>query len=116
MSLYLTIQSDYLKPGAWHLINRDSFKDLFLICRHAIPAMTMKGMEIFNFEAMTILSGWLGINEQAASATIMLVIYVFLFKIFSGIASVASNMVGNTIYLIFNSYPIFHNRRKITSN
>ena len=97
ISIYLTVKKDYLKSGSWHFINRDSFKELIHIWKLAIPAMLMKWIETLNFEAMTIFSGWVGIVEQATSATIMLVVYVFMFRVPMGMAAVASNMIGNTI-------------------
>lgn len=73
-----------------------TFEDLGEFLYMGIPSALMIGLEWWAFEVMTIMSGWIGVSEQAANIVLMN-IAAFLFCLPMGMNSATCTTMGQEI-------------------
>ena len=75
------------------LPDKKAFYGLSQYMSLGIPSAMMLCLEWWAYEMMTLMAGYLGVNEQAAQI-VMLNIIAFMFMFALGLSSAASTVVG----------------------
>mmetsp|Transcript_4694 Transcript_4694/g.3950 ORF Transcript_4694/g.3950 Transcript_4694/m.3950 type:complete len:204 (+) Transcript_4694:653-1264(+) len=93
---WISYDNSIVKPNSWNYINSDSFTNLIGYLKYGAPAYVMLAFEIWGFEALSIMSGYVGVYELGASI-IVINIVGFFYMIPLGISFIASSLVGNNL-------------------
>jgi len=94
ISIYVSCSKD-LKE-AWFLPNKDCFRDFKRYFKIAIPGTFMLCLEWWTFEILTLFSGLISVDVNAAEV-ILINLFVIFYTIPYGIQSSAIVVVGNSI-------------------
>lgn len=85
-----------MREHSWHFFNKDSFTGLREYLGYGIPSMLMLVLEIWAFEAMLVMSGFLGVDEQSANVVLMNTVGL-VFMTCLGVSYPAAGVVGNNL-------------------
>ena len=95
-NVYIYFNPKTLKEGSWHFINRESFIGLIEYAKYGVPTMIMLWLEFWWFESLTLMSGYIGPNEQGASL-ILFTIEAFFYMSATGVSLSSSTLIGNSL-------------------
>jgi len=94
--IWISLDNTIVREGCWNYINKDSFIDLIGYLKYGIPCYIMLALEIWGFEALSIMSGYIGVHELGASV-IIINIMTFFYMIPLGVSFIASSLVGSNL-------------------
>ncbi|CAI2366981.1 unnamed protein product [Moneuplotes crassus] len=94
--IWIWIDNSKVKPGSWNMVDKESFKGMYEFLSLAIPSYLNIALEIWSFQTMHIMCGYLGVAQLGASA-ITGNLFSVSFMIPLGISFVSSSLIGNSL-------------------
>lgn len=94
ITIYITLKKEFKE--SWILPNKDVLKDLKPYIKLAIYATLMLAAEWWLFELLTLISGYLSVEETATQVS-LIGLSVQIYTISLGLASGAAVTVGNAL-------------------
>lgn len=94
--LAILYDPSWVQEGSWHWFTKDSFIDLIQYLRFGIPSLLVVSLELWGFEAINILAGYLGVYEMGACSIVFEIIILF-FILALGMSFPCSSLVGNSL-------------------
>ena len=96
ITIYSFISKDDIVKIARKCITRESFKMIPKFLKFGVPACLMLLIEWISFEILNIYSGWLGVDELAASVVMNNFIFILL-ESAVGISYTSASLIGNPL-------------------
>ena len=96
VEIYTYRQKEEVFRARWKWFNMKMVKIMPIFLKYAVPACLMLLIEWWSFEFLTIYSGWIGINQLAAS-TVLNNITLIAVEIPYGMALTSTSLVGNSL-------------------
>ncbi|CAI2365008.1 unnamed protein product [Moneuplotes crassus] len=94
--LYICYDNSVVKPDCWHWINGDSFIGLYEFLKFGIPSMIMITFEVWAFEALEFIAGYVG--ELELGVFVIFWNYILLIFNFPASLQISSNsLIGNAL-------------------
>ena len=96
ITIYSFISKDDIVKIARKCITRESFKMIPKFLKFGVPACLMLLIDWFAFEILSIYSGWLGVDELAASVIMNNFLFILL-ESAVGISYTSASLIGNPL-------------------
>ena len=94
--LYITYNKSLFKEGSLHWINKDSFTGLWEYMRFGGPSLLLLLFDMWCFQIMMIMAGYLGPIEMGA-CLVIINFAAIIFVLILGISMSTSKLVGNSL-------------------
>ncbi|CDW88687.1 na+-driven multidrug efflux pump [Stylonychia lemnae] len=94
--IHLILYFDNQYKETWFLGGKETFYNLILYVKLAIPAATLQSLEYFGFEILCIASGFISVTSNAAQVIVSTVNSIY-FMIPAGLGMATTTIIGNLI-------------------
>lgn len=94
--LYCSLKEDIFPEGCWHFFNKDSFKGWGIIIKYGIPSALMNILDWIAFGMLSMMSGWIGVEEQATWIVLINILGNFM-MVHLGISYSACTLIGKSL-------------------
>ncbi|CAI2366796.1 unnamed protein product [Moneuplotes crassus] len=86
----------WVQEESWHWFSKDSFNGLWQYLHYGFPSLLVVSFELWGFEGINIMAGYLGVNEMGACSIVFEIIILF-FMLALGMSFPSSSLVGNSL-------------------
>lgn len=93
INLYVVQNPNIILSDKFFLVDKEAFEQIKVFLKYGLPACIMLMMEWWGYDFLSVMAGWIGVDELAA-CVVMFQVYVMAFMNSLGITYASVNMIG----------------------